>query len=97
MSNIDKAVAFRKEANEIFDKPLNFRQIWWIIKLCKTVRKFARSNAALYNLFNELFFGIAKFSEVNKESNDGKKYKGLLITMKDGSGNTVDIEDTNDD
>ncbi len=82
MSNYEKAVKLRKEFDEVFSGKMSFRQIWWIIKFAKTVRKFARSNAALYNLCNEIFRGIATFKEVPKMKTDGTKYMGLEITMK---------------
>jgi len=85
MSNYEKATKMRKEFDEpdVFGGKMNFRQIWWIIKFAKTVRKFARSNGALYNLCNELFRGIATFKEVTKTKADGvTTYPGLEITMK---------------
>ena len=84
MSNIEKAQKMRKEFDEpdVFGGKINFRQLWWIVKLVKTVRKFARSNGALYNLLNELFRGIARFKEVTKTKDDGTTYPGLEITMK---------------
>ncbi len=89
MSNQEKAQEMRKEFNkpDVFNGTMHFRQIWWIVKFAKTVRKFARSNAALYNLLNEIFRGIATFKEVTKTKEDGTTYPGLEITMKmyDGS------------
>lgn len=84
MSNYDKAQKMRKEFDDpdVFGGKMNFRQIWWMIKFAKTVRKFARSNAALYNLCNEVFRGIATFKEVKKMKEDGTIYPGLEITMK---------------
>lgn len=84
MSNYEKARGMREEFDEpvVFGGKMTFRQIWWLVKFAKTVRKFARSNAALYNLCNELFRGIAKFEEVPKTKDDGTVYKGLQITMK---------------
>ena len=88
MSNTEKAQKMRKEFDEpeVFNGKINFRQIWWIVKLAKTVRKFARSNAALYNLLNEIFSGIARFKEVTKTKEDGSIYPGLEITMKMSDG-----------
>jgi hypothetical protein len=84
MSNSEKAQKMRKEFNEpdVFGGTISFRQIWWIIKFAKTVRKFARSNAALYNLCNEIFRGIASFTAVTKIKDDGSTYLGLEIKMK---------------
>lgn len=91
MSNYDKAQKMRKEFDEptVFDGKMNFRQIWWIIKFAKTVRKFARSNAALYNLCNEIFRGIATFKEVTKTRDDRTTYPGLEITMKMPDGTVM--------
>jgi len=91
MSNYEKATKMRKEFDEpdVFGGKMNFRQIWWIVKLAKTVRKFARSNAALYNLLNEIFRGIATFKEVTKTKDDGTTYPGLEITMKMPDGMQV--------
>ncbi len=89
MSNMEKAQKMRKEFDEpdVFGGKITFRQLWWIIKLVKIVRKYARSNSALYNLFNELFNSVATFKEVTKTKDDGTAYPGLEITMKmyDGS------------
>ena len=81
---MEKAQKMRKEFNEpdVFNGTMHFRQIWWIVKLAKTVRKFARSNVALYNLLNEIFRGVATFKEVTKTKDDGTTYPGLEITMK---------------
>lgn len=88
MSNSEKAQKMRKEFDEsdVFGGNISFRQIWWIIKFAKTVRKFARSNAALYNLCNELFRGIATFKSVTKTKDDGTTYDGLEIIMKMTNG-----------
>lgn len=99
MSNIDKAQKMRKEFDEpdVFGGRMNFRQIWWIIKFAKTVRKFARSNSALYNLCNEIFRGIATFKEVTKTKEDGTTYPGLEITMKMPDGAIISQTDIEDD
>jgi len=88
MSNYEKAIKMRREFDEptVFDGKMNFRQIWWTVKLVKIVRKFARSNSALYNLLNEIFRGVATFKEVTKTRDDGTTYLGLEITMKMSDG-----------
>jgi hypothetical protein len=101
MSNYEKARKMRKEFDkpDVFGGKITFRQIWWIIKFAKTVRKFARSNAALYNLCNELFVGIASFKSVPKLNElNGMMYKGLQVTMKiDGIEMSSMIEDSDGD
>lgn len=95
MSNYEKAKKFREEFDrpDVFGGKITFRQLWWIVKLAKTVRKFARSNAALYNLLNEIFRGIATFREVSKEKADGTPYKGLKIVAVDGTSDDGDDSD----
>lgn len=99
MSNIEKARRMREEFDEpdVFGGKITFRQVWWIIKFAKTVRKFARSNAALYNLCNEIFRGIATFKEVTKTKPDGTTYPGLEITMRMQDGTVVSQTDQSDD
>lgn len=97
MSNYEKAKMLRKHFDEAFPDGMSERQMWFLVKYAKTVRKFARSNAALNNLSNMLFEGIAKFKEVDKVDKSGKPYKGLSITIKtkDGEvrGSESDYED----
>lgn len=91
MSNIEKARKMREEFDEqdVFGGKITFRQLWWIIKLVKIVRKFARSNTALYNLLNEMFRGIATFKEVKKAS-DRKFTNGLSYMIPEPLGTQSD-------
>lgn len=94
MSNQEKAEQFKKDIKEAFPDGLTFRQIWFIVKFAKVVRKFARNNSALYNLCNMTFRDTARFFEVEKISTrDGKPYKGLKIEMINGKHSLVDVED----
>ena len=72
MSNVQKAEQLKKEFEEAFGGRMTFRQLWFVIKCCKTVRKFARSNTALNNLFNNIFSGVATFKQVDKTVPDWK-------------------------
>ena len=83
MSNVDKARQLKEEFDnlDVFGGKITVRQLWWIIKFAKIVRKFARNNVALYNLCNEIFTGVATFKEV-KKLKDGTEYPGMSITMK---------------
>ena len=99
MSNYEKAQRMRKEFDEsdVFGGKITFRQIWWIIKFAKTVRKFARSNAALYNLCNDIFKGVASFKDVTKTREDGTTYPGLQIAMIVNGVEVVESEKDSDE
>lgn len=89
MSNYEKAQKLRKHFDEAFPSGMSERQVWFLVKYAKTVRKFARSNAAFNNLSNMLFEGIAKFKEVDKVDKLGRAYKGLAIGILTKNGEEV--------
>ncbi len=92
MSNYEKAQKLRKHFDEAFPNRMSERQVWFLVKYAKTVRKFARSNAAFNNLSNMLFEGIAKFKEIDKVDKLGRAYKGLSITVKTKEGEVTGSE-----
>lgn len=100
MSNVEKAQILRKNFDEVFPDGMDERQLWWITKFAKTVRKFARTNVAYNNLCNALFEGKAVFKDVNKfDSVKQKSYTGLSITVKgkDGTDITYSGKDEGDE
>lgn len=99
MSNYEKAKLLRKHFDEAFPDGISLRQVWFLVKYAKTVRKFARSNAALNNLSNVLFDGIASFKEIDKvDKISGRPYKGLVITLKLVDGTMInDSESDNEE
>lgn len=70
--------------DKAFKEELTAEQIIAICKLCKRVRRYARSNAAFNNLMNRMIT-YATFREVTMTKRNGEKYPGLQVTMKDGS------------
>jgi len=105
MSNMQKAEKLRKDFEEAFGGKMTFMQLWFVVKCCKVARKFARSNAAFNNLFNEIFRGVAVFSQVDKVVPDYKNpgetrvIKSLLIKMKlpDGEVQELDSDSSGDE
>ena len=75
----------RDEFEEVFGfhiSKLTLRQLWWIVKFCKTVRMRGRSNTAFNNVFKRTFSG-AFFRQVTKKREDGSEYPGLDIKIKE--------------
>ena len=72
---------------------LTYRQIWFMVKLAKGVRLYARSNKAFNNFMNQIFGSDVEFKQVTKVKPDGEKYEGLQITMK--SVNGIEYADNN--
>ena len=68
------------------ESPLNYRQIWFMVKLAKGARLYCRSNAAFNNFMNQIFGSDVEFKQVTKVKPDGEKYEGLQITMKSVNG-----------
>lgn len=96
MAMYDSAEKLREEFRELFKDGLNFRQIWWLVKVCKAVRLYCKSNAAFDNFFNYVFKGMAEFRQVPKQDSQGKGYTGLEIKMikPDGTFSTEVMEDS---
>jgi hypothetical protein len=93
MGMYESAEILRTEFNEIFKDDIDMRKLWWIIKMMHAARLYCRSNTAFNNFNNMVFKDInAEFREVEKEGNDGKKYKGLFIMLPSGI-----VEDSNEE
>lgn len=86
MTMYDTAGKLREESNELFKDGLSFRQLWWVIKMCKAVRMYCRSNVAFDNFMNSVFRGTAEFRQVSKQDTQGKGYTGLEIKMINSDG-----------
>lgn len=96
MTMYDSADKLREEFKELFPNGLSFRQIWFVVKLCKAVRLYCRSNVAFNNFVNSVFRGTAEFKDVPKQDAHGKGYTGLEIRMikPDGTPVTEIMEDS---
>ena len=68
--------AFGREINT-----LTQAQLWWLVKFGKHIRGRCRNNAAMNNYLSRNF-KHASFRQVEKETNDGRTYDGLEITIK---------------
>ncbi len=88
MSMYESAGKLREESKELFKDGLSFRQVWWVVKMMKVARLYCRSNVAFNNFMNDVFQGVSKFRQVEREGNDGKKYVGLAVTMLNPDGTT---------
>ena len=82
----DTADKLREEYNELFKDGLSFRQLWWIVKICKAVRLYCRSNVAFDNFLNSVFKGKAEFRQVPKQDTQGREYTGLEIKLIEQDG-----------
>ncbi len=89
MAMYDKAEELRADYNDLFKDGLNFRQLWWVVKICKAVRLYCRSNTAFDNFLNAVFKGKAEFKQVPKQNSVGKEYMGLEIKMINADGTSV--------
>ncbi len=90
MSMYDSAEKLREERNELFKDGLSFRQVWWIVKMMKAARLYCRSNTAFNNFMNSVFDKAVKFRQIERESPDGKKYMGLMVTMLRSDGTVTE-------
>lgn len=73
-----------REVAEVLGQ-LTVRQLWVLVKICKTVRLRCRNNKAFNNYFGRIF-PYASFDEVTKFKEDGSSYPGLQITV---GGDTI--------
>lgn len=81
MSMYDSAEKLKEELKELFPNGLTFRQVWFIVKICKAVRLYCRSNIAFNNFMNSTFKGIAEFRQVERQDPKGNIYPGLSVRM----------------
>ncbi len=72
MSMYESAGKLREESKELFKDGLSFRQVWWVVKMMKVARLYCRSNVAFNNFMNDVFQGVSKFRQVEREGNDGR-------------------------
>lgn len=96
MTMYDSAGKLKEEFKELFPSGLSLRQIWFIVKMCKSVRLYCKSNVAFDNFFNAVFREIAEFKRVPKQDTQGRGYTGLQIKMirPDDTSATEVMEDS---